>query len=106
MNTDLALTIADAADYEVASKSEIEALHTLAAGVRRLRAEREQMGTLPFEAAFLVHGEPEQLIFRGPTGQVVLRRLRAADDYIPLCECGCRGRGPLPIDTSEDEGES
>jgi hypothetical protein len=40
VKTDLALTIADAADYEVASKGEIEALHVLAAEVRRLR-ERE-----------------------------------------------------------------
>jgi hypothetical protein len=42
----------------------------------RLRAEQARYGDLPFEAAFLFHGEPEQLIFRGPAGQVVLRRVR------------------------------
>lgn len=45
---------------------------------KRRDAELDQMGKLPFEAAFLIDGEPEQLIFRGPTGQVVLRRVRAA----------------------------
>jgi len=44
--------------------------------LERLRAEVARYGDLPLDAAFLVHGEPEQLIFRGPSGQVVLRRVR------------------------------
>lgn len=100
MNVDEALRVADL-DGGHGPMLIVQAAPVLAAEVRRLRrerdtwqssarewesharcleVERDRMGTLPFEAAFLVHGEPEQLIFRGPTGQVVLRRLRDEEE--------------------------
>lgn len=39
-----------------------------------LRAAAAMLGDLPLDASFLWHGVPVQLIFRGPNGQVVLRR--------------------------------
>lgn len=53
----------------------------------RLRAELARYGALPLDATFMVYGEPEQLIFRGPTGQVVLRRMR--EDSCKHCGRHC-----------------
>lgn len=48
----------------------------------RRAAELARFGDCPMEAAFLVHGEPHQLMFRGEHGPFVLRRRQADPDRI------------------------